>query len=125
MDVWAALRALRNDLRKHVNLSHDSKLLDLMEGIAKNIDEVKSALGNLDTKVDNVGSKTTIIEKVSEVQQATPGVLKKTYYDDDRMFVPDVETSGAVVRAKETAASIEHTDLESGVDALDRALGGS
>ena len=124
MDVWAHLRVLRNDLRKHVNLSHDSKLLDLMEGIAKNIDEVKSALSNLDNKVDNVGS-TTIIEKISEVQQATPGVSKKTYYDDDQIFVPDVETSGSIVRAKETTSSISHTDLESGVDALDRALGGS
>jgi len=124
MDVWAHLRVLRNDLRKHVNLSHDSKLLDLMEGIAKNIDEVKSALSNLDNKVDNVGS-TTIIEKISEVQQSTPGISKKTYYDDDQIFVPDVETSGSIVRAKETTSNISHADLESGVDALDRALGGS
>ena len=124
MDVWAHLRVLRNHLRKHVNLSHDSKLLDLMEGIAKNIDEVKSALSNLDNKVDNVGS-TTIIEKISEVQQSTPGISKKTYYDDDQIFVPDVETSGSIVRAKETTSNISHADLESGVDALDRALGGS
>lgn len=137
MDIFGEVRKLRNELRKHINLSHDPTLLGAIDFIIESLikikedsdqkhEEILSGLYSLGAKVQLVGE---IAKNASESPQyisVQREPLSKTYYDEDEdsMYIPDIEFGESTMKAKDSTRDAAETDLVNDINSLSKLLGG-
>ncbi len=129
MDVFSELRQLRNELKliKGVKFTYELNLLKALDEVVKIIDEHKKesfkhqeeivqALISLGAKIDNVSDFNN-----NNYQQIDRESFSQKY-EEELMYIPDIEISGSVVRVKDTKKS-DVSINNSSIDALNRTLG--